>query len=76
MSQYTNDAIPRYLPRLPWHDIAVEVLGPCVKDISSHFLDYWNFVSFQSKQMKKIMLLSQSSKVISAESNTNGNKFM
>ncbi|KOS21411.1 Phospholipase D1 [Escovopsis weberi] len=30
--------------RLPWHDVAMAVIGPCVYDIAEHFVLRWNFV--------------------------------
>ncbi len=30
--------------RMPWHDVAIGVVGPCVYDIIEHFVLRWNFV--------------------------------
>ncbi|RSL89429.1 hypothetical protein CEP51_001212 [Fusarium floridanum] len=30
--------------RMPWHDVAMAVIGPCVYDIAEHFILRWNFV--------------------------------
>ncbi|KAG5984319.1 hypothetical protein E4U55_005290 [Claviceps digitariae] len=30
--------------RMPWHDVAMAVIGPCVFDIAEHFVLRWNFV--------------------------------
>lgn len=30
--------------RMPWHDVAMAVVGPCVYDIAEHFILRWNFV--------------------------------
>ena len=30
--------------RMPWHDVAMGVVGPCVYDIAEHFVHRWNFV--------------------------------
>ncbi|KAF3066559.1 Phospholipase D1 [Daldinia childiae] len=30
--------------RMPWHDVAMGVVGPCVYDIAEHFILRWNFV--------------------------------
>ncbi|KAL1635901.1 hypothetical protein SLS58_010069 [Diplodia intermedia] len=30
--------------RMPWHDVAMGVIGPCVYDIAEHFILRWNFV--------------------------------
>ena len=29
--------------RMPWHDVAMGVIGPCVYDIAEHFVLRWNF---------------------------------
>lgn len=29
--------------RMPWHDVAMGVIGPCVFDIAEHFVLRWNF---------------------------------
>ncbi|KAH6607803.1 phospholipase [Trichoderma cornu-damae] len=30
--------------RMPWHDVSMAVVGPCVYDIAEHFVLRWNFV--------------------------------
>ncbi|KAF4969511.1 hypothetical protein FZEAL_10221, partial [Fusarium zealandicum] len=30
--------------RMPWHDVAMAVVGPCIYDIAEHFMLRWNFV--------------------------------
>ena len=30
--------------RMPWHDVAMAVIGDCVYDIAEHFVMRWNFV--------------------------------
>lgn len=30
--------------RMPWHDVAMGVIGDCVYDIAEHFVARWNFV--------------------------------
>ncbi|KAL8297949.1 hypothetical protein RB597_007064 [Gaeumannomyces tritici] len=30
--------------RMPWHDISMGIIGPCVYDIAEHFVLRWNFV--------------------------------
>lgn len=34
--------IPKSTPRMPWHDVAVVLFGPIVKDYVTHFINYWN----------------------------------
>lgn len=29
---------------MPWHDIAMQVIGEPVIDMSRHFIQFWNFV--------------------------------
>ena len=29
--------------RMPWHDVSMGVIGPCVYDIAEHFVLRWNF---------------------------------
>lgn len=29
--------------RMPWHDVAMGVVGPCIYDIAEHFVLRWNF---------------------------------
>lgn len=30
-------------PRMPWHDIGVKLIGEAVRDLTRHFIQYWNF---------------------------------
>ncbi|KAL2130596.1 hypothetical protein VTI74DRAFT_6195 [Chaetomium olivicolor] len=30
--------------RMPWHDVAMGIIGPCVYDIAEHFVLRWNFI--------------------------------
>ena len=30
--------------RMPWHDVSMGVIGPCIYDIAEHFILRWNFV--------------------------------
>lgn len=32
------------LPRMPWHDISMRVVGASARDISRHFIQRWNFL--------------------------------
>ncbi|EAR88634.2 phospholipase d1 (macronuclear) [Tetrahymena thermophila SB210] len=42
--------------RMPWHDVAMKVVGEPVKDMVRHFIQYWNFckVDIYSKDKKNI----------------------
>jgi phospholipase D1/2 len=57
-------------PRMPWRDIALQLRGPVTKDVTRHFIQYWNFAKsdiegknrsnflmkkdFESQETKKI----------------------
>ncbi|KAL2256875.1 hypothetical protein VTK26DRAFT_995 [Humicola hyalothermophila] len=30
--------------RMPWHDVSMGLIGPCVYDIAEHFVQRWNFI--------------------------------
>ena len=49
-------------------------MGPSVKDICNHFIEYWNFVSYQNKKVQKIMLLSRKSKILPENKQIPNNK--
>lgn len=40
------------VPRMPWHDISLCMLGQPVLDVARHFCDRWNFIK-QSKSLDK-----------------------
>ncbi len=40
--EYQKSAIEQSYPRMPWHDIAVMVVGKVVADFVIHFNAYWN----------------------------------
>ncbi|KAI4257953.1 MAG: hypothetical protein L6R42_005375 [Xanthoria sp. 1 TBL-2021] len=37
------------VPRMPWHDIAMQVIGQPARDLTRHFVQRWNFVLRQRK---------------------------
>ena len=39
--------------RMPWHDVGVKVMGEAVKDLSRHFIQYWNFSKFDNNPGNK-----------------------
>lgn len=41
-------------PRMPWHDIHVRIIGESVRDLSRHFIQFWNFAKFDIKPKKNI----------------------
>lgn len=40
------------------------VKGPCVKDLSRHFIQYWNYASYQTHFADRYVLISQANKNI------------
>ncbi|KAI8371715.1 uncharacterized protein BYT42DRAFT_581253 [Radiomyces spectabilis] len=40
------------IPRMPWHDVTLAVVGPIARDISRHFIQRWNFLK-SSKSMHR-----------------------
>ena len=40
-------------PRMPWHDVGIKVNGDIVKDMSRHFIQYWNFAKYDIDPKKK-----------------------
>ena len=44
-------------PRMPWHDICVKIEGGSVHDLTRHFIQYWNFVNFQTKLDDRELLM-------------------
>ncbi|KAF2165055.1 hypothetical protein M409DRAFT_67362 [Zasmidium cellare ATCC 36951] len=39
----SNEVSKAEYGRMPWHDVAMGVIGPCVYDIAEHFVLRWNF---------------------------------
>ncbi|KAL8777149.1 MAG: hypothetical protein Q9213_007988, partial [Squamulea squamosa] len=37
------------VPRMPWHDISMQVIGQPARDLTRHFVQRWNFVLRQRK---------------------------
>jgi phospholipase D1/2 len=46
--EFWRDGVPRETPRLPWHDVGLYVSGEVVLDLAHHFIEYWNYASFQT----------------------------
>ena len=65
---YKISDIPRSKPRLPCHDVALSLKGDSVKDFCHHFIEYWNFASYQTHKLERMVLVSRTSKVISSDS--------
>jgi len=39
----SNEVSKAEFGRMPWHDVAMGVIGPCIYDIAEHFVLRWNF---------------------------------
>ncbi len=50
-------------PRLPLHDVGVRVVGGSVGDVVRHFVEYWNFASYEAMYQERIVLVPESSKM-------------
>ena len=37
------------VPRMPWHDISMQVVGPPARDLTRHFVQRWNYILRQRK---------------------------
>lgn len=44
-------------PRMPWRDVAIKLKGLITKDITRHFIQYWNFakIDIQGKKRKNFL---------------------
>ena len=42
---------------MPWHDIAVKLMGGSVQDLCRHFIQYWNHVNFQFSMNDRELLM-------------------
>ena len=51
------DGVDRNQPRLPWHDVAVRFEGEVVQDVCLHFIEYWNYASFQTHYEDRYVLI-------------------
>lgn len=38
-----------YVPRMPWHDISMQVVGQPARDLTRHFVQRWNYILRQRK---------------------------
>jgi phosphatidylserine/phosphatidylglycerophosphate/cardiolipin synthase-like enzyme len=43
----------RYVPRMPWHDISLHVVGQAARDVSRHFVERWNFIKLDKGMVKE-----------------------
>lgn len=53
------------LPRMPWHDIHCQIVGPAVMDIAQHFVERWNFSrDLKYRHMDRFPLLGKLQAVV------------
>lgn len=55
--EFWRDGVERDRPRLPWHDVALRLRGESVADLSHHFIEYWNYASFQTYYQDRYVLV-------------------
>ena len=45
VENWTRDSVNREkVPRMPWHDVGIQVVGKAASDIALHFIELWNHV--------------------------------
>ncbi|KAF9913983.1 Phospholipase D1 [Lobosporangium transversale] len=44
-------------PRMPWHDVGLQILGQPARDVARHFIQRWNFLCRTKPKQKKIPFL-------------------
>ncbi|CAD8151474.1 unnamed protein product [Paramecium pentaurelia] len=54
---YEQTLLKENEPRMPWHDIAIQIKGDSVIDLSRHFVQYWNHVMMTKQKKKKQELI-------------------
>ncbi|KAL1925650.1 uncharacterized protein VTP21DRAFT_533 [Calcarisporiella thermophila] len=54
--KYDTSLIDRSLaPRMPWHDVAVSVVGKTARDIARHFVQRWNFIKAEKGMQRTVV---------------------
>ncbi|KAG0323947.1 Phospholipase D1 [Dissophora globulifera] len=44
-------------PRMPWHDVGLQILGQPARDVARHFIQRWNFLCRTKPKQQKIPFL-------------------
>ncbi|KAG0048954.1 Phospholipase D1 [Gryganskiella cystojenkinii] len=44
-------------PRMPWHDVGLQILGQPARDVARHFVQRWNFLCRTKPKQKKVPFL-------------------
>ena len=60
------------VPRMPWHDIAMQVVGQPARDLTRHFVQRWNFILRQRKPTRPTPFLLPPPDFIPADLETLG----
>lgn len=55
--EFWKESVPRDVSRLPWHDVAVHFSGEVTQDVCHHFIEYWNYASFQTHYEDRYLLI-------------------
>lgn len=55
--EYWVDACSRNEPRMPWHDVGLKFEEDIVQDLCHHFIEYWNYASFQTHYEDRYLLI-------------------
>ena len=55
--EFNKESIPREGARLPWHDLGVRFSGEAAFDVCHHFIEYWNYASFQTHYKDRYLLI-------------------
>jgi phosphatidylserine/phosphatidylglycerophosphate/cardiolipin synthase-like enzyme len=55
--EYKKDGLDRDRPRMPWHDVGLRLENEIVHDICNHFIEYWNYASFQTHYEDRYVLI-------------------
>ncbi|KAF9955006.1 Phospholipase D1, partial [Modicella reniformis] len=58
LSKPVNDNLDRSEnPRMPWHDVGLQILGQPARDVGRHFIQRWNFLCRTKPKQKRIPFL-------------------
>src|SRR5690606_31745563 len=44
-------------PRMPWHDVGLQILGQPARDVARHFIQRWNFLCRTKPKQRRIPFL-------------------
>ena len=55
------------VPRMPWHDISMQVVGQPARDLTRHFVQRWNYLLRQKKPSRPTPILLPPPDLVSAD---------